>query len=303
MNETDRPGLGIALRILSGVFSAGMYVTVKAVSNDIPLGEIVFFRSFFALAPLILFLWVRHEFPHGLATKRPLDHFLRASFGVMALFGTFAAIARLNVAEAVLIAQLSPVIMAVAAVPVLSERLTIWRIAGLALGFAGVIVLVWPELRAGGASGARLTGYIIALCSAVLIAFALLVVRSLNTTESPGAIAFYFVLAAIIGSLFTLPRGWVYPDGQSLLLLIACGLFGGFAHISMTLAFRYAEASRLAPFEYIAILWPVAADLLIFRLPLATSFLLAAPLVLVGAVVAASEGKRKMNGGKSQAKR
>jgi drug/metabolite transporter (DMT)-like permease len=57
----------------------------------------------------------------------------------------------------------------------------------------------------------------------------------------------------------------------------------------MTLAFRYAEASRLAPFEYVALLWPLLADLLIFRTQLSTAFLLAAPLILAGALFAAAE--------------
>lgn len=59
----------------------------------------------------------------------------------------------------------------------------------------------------------------------------------------------------------------------------------------MTLSFSYAEASRLAPFEYVALLWPVLADLLIFDLPLAASFILALPLVLIGAAIAAAEKK------------
>jgi len=60
----------------------------------------------------------------------------------------------------------------------------------------------------------------------------------------------------------------------------------------MTLAFRYAEASRIAPFEYIALLWPVLADLLIFKVPFATGFLFAIPLVLGGAAFAAVEKNR-----------
>ena len=91
-------------------------------------------------------------------------------------------------------------------------------------------------------------------------------------------------------ALLTVPGGWIMPQGKTLLFLIAAGLFGGFAHIAMTLSFRYAEASRLAPFEYIALLWPVLADLFIFRLSLSQSFLLAVPLVLAGAAVAAVEG-------------
>ena len=289
MSGSDHPMFGIALRILSGFLLAGMYVSVKAVSGHVPLGEIVFFRSLFALIPLVAFLWIRREFPSGLATKRPWAHFLRSSFGALALFAAFASVARLNLAEAVLIAQLSPAIMAAAAVVLLSERLTAWRAGGLALGFAGVVVLVWPELGGGPTDRTRLIGYAIALASAVLSALALIMVRSLNRTESPGAIALYFVMASMIGAMLTLPWGWVVPDSRMLALLIAAGLFGGFGHIAMTLAFRHAEASRLAPFEYVALLWPLLADLLIFKLHLSISFLLAAPLILAGALFSAAE--------------
>ncbi|KMW57730.1 putative membrane protein [Candidatus Rhodobacter oscarellae] len=292
MTAMDRPGLGIGLRVLSGVLMASMLVCVKAVSADVPLGEIVFFRSAFAVIPLILFLWLRGEFPQGLATKRPMGHLLRASFGALALFASFAAIARLNLAEAILIAQLSPILMAIAAVALLGERLTVWRVGGLALGFAGVVVMVWPELGADGASGMRFAGLLLGLLSAALTALALIMVRSLNRTESPGAIALYFVLASMLGALATLPWGWVMPSSGTLLLLVFAGLFGGFAHIAMTLAFRYAEATRLAPFEYIALLWPILADLLIFRLSLSTSFLLALPLIMLGAFTAAAEKTR-----------
>lgn len=291
MTVPDNPGLAIALRILSGVLFAGMAICVKVVSPVVPLGEIVFFRSAFALIPLIAFLWFRAEFPTGLATKNPGGHLLRASFGTLAMFASFAAIARLNVAEAVLIAQLAPILMTGAAVVLLSERLTMWRVGGLALGFAGVVVLVWPELGGDDTDTARLTGFMLAFLAAVLTAFALITVRRLNRTESPGAIAFYFVLASMAGGLATLPWGWVIPGGGTIFVLIGAGLFGGFAHIAMTLAFRYAETTRLAPFEYIALLWPILADLLIFKLPLSTSFLFALPLVVLGVMFAAAEKK------------
>ncbi len=293
MAYVDAPGFGIVLRILSGVLMAGMYVSVKAVSDGVPLGEIVFFRAFFALIPLLVFLWWRNEFPHGMATKRPKEHLLRSVFGVVSLFASFAALARLNVAEAVLIAQLSPMLTAVAAVFILSERLTVWRVLGLTLGFGGVILLVWPDIGGATFERVRIIGIVLGLVSAVLSALSLIMVRSLNRTESPGAIALYFVLASMACALLTVPWGWVVPQGNTLLLLIAAGLFGGFAHIAMTLSFRYAEASRLAPFEYIALLWPVMADLLIFRVSLSTGFLLAAPLVLAGAAVAAMEGGKR----------
>lgn len=290
METHDDERRGVSLRLVSGVLMAGMFVCVKSVSDSVPVGQVVFFRSIFAVPPLIGFLWVRDEFPSGMATTRPGAHLLRASLGAAALFGSFASVARLSLGEAVLIAQLSPILMALAAVPLLGERLTRYRVGALIAGFAGVVVLVWPELAGGGDPGtSRLLGFGIGLVAAVLSALALIAVRHLNETESPGAIALYFVVASAVGGAVTLPWGWSSPNGQALVLLVAAGLFGGFGHIASTLAFRYAEASRLAPFEYVALLWPILADLFIFRLPVSESFALAVPLILLGAVVAAAE--------------
>ncbi|MGC3940850.1 DMT family transporter [Roseobacter sp. EG26] len=294
MTRPDNPSLGIALRILSGVLFTGMVVCVKALSDAAPLGQIVFFRSFFALIPLVIFLMLRHEFPGGLGTTRPLGHLVRSFFGAAAMFTSFASVALLPLAEAVLLAQLAPVLTAITAVVVLSERLTKWRVLGLAFGLAGVLVLVWPDIGGGTVDTRRLIGIGLGLSTALLTAFALIMVRSLTRTESLGAIAFYFVVASMAGGILTLPWGWAFPDAQTLMLLVLAGLFGGFAHIAMTLSFSYAEASRLAPFEYVALLWPVLADLLIFNLPLGTSFLLALPLVLLGAGVAAFERKARL---------
>ncbi|MCV3274208.1 DMT family transporter, partial [Roseobacter sinensis] len=83
--------------------------------------------------------------------------------------GYFAALTYLTLAEALLITQLSLMLMAVCAVILLSERLTIWRNAGVLIGFGGVVVLVWPELGNGTQNGARLWGVGLALVSAVLL--------------------------------------------------------------------------------------------------------------------------------------
>lgn len=297
----DRPARGIALRLLSGVLFTGMAVCVKATSDVVPTGQIVFYRSAFALLPLAIFLWWRGELPGGLRTTRPGGHLLRSAFGAAAMFTSFAAIARLPLAEAVLIGHLAPIFTAIAAVAVLSERLTPWRVGGVILGFAGVLVLVWPDLG-GSAETSQLIGYALGVATAALTAAALLMVRSLARTENPGAIAFYFIVASMAGGVLTLPLGWASTDAQTLFLLIGAGLFGGAAHIAMTLAFRYAEASRLAPFEYVVLLWAVLADLALFGSPLGPSFLIALPLVLLGAATAASERRRPVITGSGETK-
>ena len=285
----DRDGLGIMLRVLSGMLFTGMLVCVKLLSDTVPLGQIVFFRSLFALIPIVAFLAWRKEFPAGLATRRPLGHVLRSGLGAAAMFASFAAVARLPVAEATLLAQLSPVIMALGGVVLLGERLSVHRVAALGLALTGVMVLVLPGL--GDAAG-QASGYVLGMVSAVLTAGALLTVRRISRTETPGAIAFYFVLTSALAGLVTLPLGWSSVTTEQLLLLILAGLFGGAAHIAMTLALRFAEASRLAPFEYVALIWPVLVDLLLFGLPLSAGFVLALPLIVAGAVLAALEGRR-----------
>ena len=291
MSDRDRPLAGIVLRIASGVLFAAMLVCVKWVSDEVSLGQVVFYRSAFALLPIVLFLAWRREFPAGLATRRPLGHLLRSSLGAASMFATFAALARLPVAEATLLAQLAPVLMAIGGVVLLGERLTPSRALALVLAVGGVAVLVVPDIGNADKAG-QLSGYALGVLGASLTAAALVTVRRISRTEGAGAIAFYFVLACTLAGLATLPLGWVALPTQTLTLLILAGLLGGAAHICMTLALRFAEVSRLAPFEYIALVWPVLADLWLFGQPLSSGFLLALPLLLGGAALAAMEGRR-----------
>lgn len=289
VTDDERPLAGITLRLLSGVLFTAMMVCVKAASTVAPLGQTVFFRSAFALLPIVVFLAWRREFPAGLATRRPGGHLLRSGLGAAAMFASFAALALLPVAEATLLAQLTPVLMALGGVLLLGERLTAHRAGALLLALSGVAVLALPALGAGEASA---LGYALGALAALLSAGALLTVRRISRTETPGAIAFYFILVSALAGLATWPLGWAALTGPQLGLLVLSGLFGGAAHICMTLALRYAEASRLAPFEYLALIWPVLADLAIFGLAPSAGFLLALPLVLAGAGLAALEGRR-----------
>lgn len=288
-NSADRPLAGIMLRLLSGMLFTAMMVCVKAVSTTAPLGQTVFFRSAFALLPIVLFLAWRREFPTGLATRRLGGHLLRSVLGAAAMFASFAALALLPVAEAALLVQLTPVMMALGGVLLLGERPTAHRAGALLLALTGVAVLALPALGAGEASA---MGYALGGLAALLSAGAMLTVRRISRTETAGAIAFYFILVSALAGLATWPLGWAALTGPELGLLVLSGLFGGAAHICMTLALRYAEVSRLAPFEYLALIWPVLADLAIFGLAPSSGFLLALPLVLAGAGLAALEGRK-----------
>ncbi|WP_065335272.1 DMT family transporter [Tritonibacter mobilis] len=283
-NET----FGITLRILSTIAFALMGLCVKALSDTLPLGQIVFFRSAVALLPLVLFLWWSGGWPRGLLTTRPFGHVARCLMGALAMFTSFATIRLLPLAEATMLSYLSPVLLALLGWVFLKERLNTRRIGGVMLGLAGVAAFCLPAF-AGVLPDAGGLGVALGLVTAMLTAGALIQVRRLTLLgESAGAIAFWFAVGSAICGLATLPWGWVWPGAASLALLIGTGLAGGLVHILMTLSFRHAEASALAPFEYMSVLWAVALGFAFFAEVPSLAFLLAGPLILVGAFVARS---------------
>lgn len=280
--------LGITLRILSTLAFALMGVCVKALGDTVPLGQLVFFRSAVALLPLVVFLWWRGDWPRGLVTSRPFGHIGRCLMGAVAMFTSFATIRLLPLAEATMLSYLSPVMLAVLGWVLLREQLSARRIGGVALGFAGAAVFFLPA-SAGVLPDAGGLGVALGLLTAVLTAGALIQVRRLTLLgEGAGAIAFWFAIVSALCGLATLPWGWVWPGAAGLTLLIATGLAGGLAHILMTLSFSHADASALAPFEYLSVLWAVALGFVVFAEVPGLAFLVAGPLILVGAIVARS---------------
>ena len=142
--------------------------------------------------------------------------------------------------------------MIVAAV-VLGEEGRAVRLMSVALGMGGVILILSPRLQAlnSGAIGAtEALGGTVVLVGAVFAALAQVFVRRLVSEESTSAIVFYFSLNAAILSLLTLPFGWHWPAPSTLALLILAGLMGGVGQVLLTSAYRHADASVVAPFEY-----------------------------------------------------
>ena len=277
---------GVTLRILSTLAFALMGVCVKALGDTVPLGQIVFFRSAIALLPLAAYLWWCGDWPGGLRTSRPLGHIGRCLLGAAAMFTSFATIRLLPLAEATMLSYLAPVMLAVLAWALLKERLTGRRIAGVVLGLAGGAAFCLPAF-AGVLPDAGGLGVFLGILTAMLTAGALIQVRRLTLLgEGAGAIAFWFAVVSALCALATAPWGWSWPGTAGMILLIATGLAGGLAHILMTLSFRHADASALAPFEYLSVLWAAALGFVFFSEVPGLAFALAGPLVLIGAIIA-----------------
>ena len=249
----------ILLKLGSALLFALMSALVRYLGQSVPLGQQVFFRSAFAIVPLVLIYAVRQELHHALHTKRPLGHVGRGAISVAGMFLNFAALQRLPLSDATAISFAAPLITVAFAAIFLGERVRSYRWSAVGAGFGGVLVMLWPYFDiahyAGPGTAVATVGAVCAITAAFTNAGSVIQTRRLTASETTSSIVFYFSLICAAGGLATLPFGWVTPSGPQLAALIGLGVLGGLAHVLLTESYRYAPASVVAPFDYTSMLW------------------------------------------------
>jgi drug/metabolite transporter (DMT)-like permease len=278
---------GIGLKLLSTLLFALMSALVRHLGEVAPVGQLVFFRSAFAILPVAVVYALRGELLTAVRTSRPLGHLGRGLLSVGGMFSNFSALMRLPLADVTAIQFVSPLITVALAAVILKERVRAYRWTAVGIGFAGVIVILIPYIEPGhylaiGAATAAV-GSALALVSAFCNAGTVIQTRRLTQTDSTSSIVFYFSLTCAIAGALTLPFAWHAPTGMELLGLVALGVLGGLAHILLTESYRHAPASVVAPFDYSMMLWALLLGYWVFgELP--------APLVYVGAAIVTGAG-------------
>jgi drug/metabolite transporter (DMT)-like permease len=176
---------------------------------------------------------------------------------VAGMFLNFAALARLPLADANALSFASPLITVALAAFILGETVRIYRWTAVAIGFVGVLVMLWPYLDIGHmtASAEATVGAICALTAAFTNAGSVIQTRRLTDSETTSSIVFYFSFICMLIGACTLPFAWHSPTWPELAALVGIGFIGGISHIFLTESYRYAPASVVAPFDYMAILW------------------------------------------------
>jgi drug/metabolite transporter (DMT)-like permease len=254
-----QPLLGITLKVLSALAFTLMSAGVKQVSAGYPVGEIVFFRSAFAIVPLLVWLGWRRELADAVRTANIGGHVLRGLMGSCGMFAGFAALSFLPLSDAVAIGYAAPLITVVLAAFVLKETVRATRWMAVAVGFVGVLIMLLPHLDLAalgrGPAGGPTVGALFSLLAAFCAAGATVQVRRLTATEKTGAIVFYFSLLTTALGLATIVLGWRAPGWDDFGLLAVTGILGGIGQILLTQSYRYADASLIAPFDYTTMIW------------------------------------------------
>ena len=288
-----QPLRGIIFKVLSVCMFMGMASLVKAASADVPPGQAVFFRSFFALPIILGWLAIRHELRDGWKTKNPLGHFWRGLVGTSAMGLGFTGLGLLPLPEVTAIGYAAPLLVVVFAAMFLNEDVRAFRLSAVALGMVGVLIVLSPRLSVGASLNTSETlGAIVVLMGAVLAALAQVFVRKLVATESTAAIVFWFTITSSIMSLFTLAWGWVVPPWQVALMLVMAGLLGGIGQILLTSSYRFADASLVAPFDYTSMILALLIGYFIFdEVPTGTMLVGAGIVIAAGVLIIWRERK------------
>lgn len=278
------PIRGILLKVLSVTMFVVMASLIKATRDHIPAGEAVFFRSFFALPVILVWLGYRHNIREGLSTKNPMSHIWRALIGTSAMALGFTGLGMLPLPEVTAIGFAAPLLTVVFAAMFLGERVRAFRLTAVAIGLVGVIIILSPRLTGfTGGDAVQTLGAVVVFGSAVCGALASVFVRKMTASESTSAIVFYFSLIASCLALLSLPFGWVVPTPTEVAFLVLAGIFGGLGQIFLTSCYRFADAAVIAPFDYTSMIWALLVGYFLFaEIPTIT--------VLIGAVVVISAG-------------
>lgn len=281
------PLRGILLKVTAIGFFTVMAAFAKAAMETVPAGQTVFFRAFFSLPIVVIWLAMQGQLQTGLRTHHPWMHVWRGLIGGTSMACNFLALSMLPLPEVTVIGFITPFVTLLLAVIFLGEKVRFFRWSMLGLGLVGVSIVIWPRLSFGSeaASQVAMLGVVFVLISSTLRGVVQIHIRRMVKTENSAAIAFYFLLTVSVVSLATAPFGWVRPDTTTLMFLIGAGVFGGVGQLMITASFKFAEASALAPFDYVAILFSMFVGYYWFGEVSTVPMLLGAALVVFSGVL------------------
>lgn len=251
---------GIGLRLGAATAFAFMAAMVKlGYEAGVTTPELAFYRFAFGLPPLLI--WIAWSGNLGAwRTERPRAHLLRAVLGLTTMLLAFSALSYLPLAEAATISFAAPLFSVMLSALILKEAVGRHRWSAVAIGFAGVVIVMQP-----GASNLPPVGLGIAVLAALGVACVTITIRQIGRTENTQTIVLWFsaVSMLLLGAL--MPFYARVHTGEVWAILVALGLFGGAGQLLLTASLRYAPVPVVVPFDYTQLIWAVLLGWLLWE--------------------------------------
>lgn len=272
----DAPFRGIGLVLLASIFLTSADMVSKLLTLEIPPLQVTWLRYGTFTVIMLAIVW-RRGGRDRLRTQRPMLQFLRG-VGVLSSSVFFVmALKYMPLADATATGFVAPLFVTALSIPILGEAIGWRRWTATLVGFVGVLIVVRP-----GGAGFQVAS-LLAVASALAWAFAMIMTRMMSRTESPLTTLTYSAMLGFGLTSLAVPFLWGAVTPMILLMGVFVGVSSTVGHWLIVLAYRHADASLLAPFSYIQLLWASLFGLLIFAV-------LPDFWTLVGAVIIAGSG-------------
>ena len=246
------------------VFATASFVVcdsfMKLATEALPPFEVLFLRGVAATlccGALLLVLRQGHVLRHSFHKAAVL----RAGFETAAVLCYIVSLSIMPIADVIAIVQTAPLLLIVLLAVIWRERIGPRRIALIAVGFAGAILVAQPS--ASGLSFAAGLAFVSALGVALRDVFS----RTVPSTVPALAVTFSTVIIVMIGAglMMLLTEDVAMPSPKHALYLLAAGVFVTIGHYAIFLAYRLGAPGAVAPFFYSFAIWAVVAGVLIFH--------------------------------------
>jgi drug/metabolite transporter (DMT)-like permease len=262
--------LGILCLIAGVAVFSVQDLILKLLSGTYPLHQAMLLRSITAIPILLVIVWWFDGTLSTLVSRGWTAMLGRGVLNFAAYTAYYLALAALPLATTVALYFTAPLIITVLSVILLREQVSSRRWLAVLAGFGGVILMIRP--------GGDLFDWaaLLPIFCGFAYAATMIMARTMGRTETAGAMAFwgniaFLVCAAALAiwygpgtreglghpSLAFLTRGWAMPDATDAALMCLCGVIAAVGLTLLTQAYRVAQSSTVAPFEYTFMFWGV----------------------------------------------
>lgn len=247
---------GTLWMIASGIGFTIMAIGIKQLGQRLDSLQIGFFRVLIGF--IVILPFVAQVGLERLRTRHLGVHFVRAVFGLIAMYCSYYALARMPLADYTALSFTKPLFATGLAVVILGEVVRWRRWSATIVGFLGVLIMVRPG------AGTFQPAALAALADAFAIAFLVTLVKRLPPQETPLGMLYYFGLFAVVLSVPGAIHAWQWPTAQEALWLVAVGILGALSQSFWIRAFRAGEASAVAPFDYLRLIFAGLVGVMLF---------------------------------------
>ena len=239
--------LYIPLIILSVFFSAAMSVLIKLAQQDTNVFTAAFLRFFFGVMVLSP-IFIKTKL-NVFKTSHLKVHFLRVLINYPSMLLFFYGINFVTIEKANSLTFIVPFIATILAVIFLKEKIYVYRIFALVLGFIGMLIIIRPGMIEVS------DGVYMILISSFLWAVMIIITKILSKDDSAITILSYqYLLMFIISFVFAL-FNWQTPTQETVFYLFLAGLSGTIFHLTLYQAYKLVDVSLVQPYSFLVLVF------------------------------------------------